>query len=88
MTSQTYIHARIDHELKQQAVAILKSQGWNMADFLRYAVKTVVDEKQVPFKREVPTLSQTETALFAGLERSAQEMTIDNLMAKLGIDEK
>lgn len=39
-----------------------------------------------PTLRPVPTLSQTEMGVFAGIERKAQAMTIDTLMKMMEIN--
>lgn len=85
MTTASYIQVRIDSETKQQAIKILKSQGWNMSDFLRYAVQSVVEQQAIPFKREVPKLSEMDKTVFGKLEQKAKTMTIDSLMKELGI---
>lgn len=85
MATESYIRARIDRETKQQAVEILKSQGWNMSDFLRFAVQSVVEKQTIPFKREVPELSEMDKIVFGKLEQKAKTMTIDSLMEELGI---
>lgn len=85
MANESYIRARIDNETKQQAMEILKSQGWNMSDFLRCAVQSVVNEQKIPFQREVPELSEADIRLFGNIERAAKSMTKESLMKSLGL---
>lgn len=47
----SYISAKIDDSIKKQAIQVLKAQGWNMSDFLRYAVNRVVRENTIPFDK-------------------------------------
>lgn len=85
MANESYIRARIDNKTKQQAIEILKSQGWNMSDFLRFAVQSVVEKQAIPF-REEPTLSKMDKTVFGKLEQKAKAVTIDSLMEELGIN--
>lgn len=52
--SETYIRARIDNDIKDEATAALKAMGLTMSEFLRIAVTRVAKEKAIPFEVKVP----------------------------------
>ncbi|EER46287.1 hypothetical protein AM305_02258 [Actinobacillus minor NM305] len=52
--SETYIRARIDNGIKDEATAALKAMGLTMSEFLRIAVTRVAKEKSIPFDVKVP----------------------------------
>lgn len=51
---ETYIRARIDTNIKDEATSALKAMGMTMSEFLRIAVMRVAKEKAVPFGLKVP----------------------------------
>ncbi len=52
--SETYIRARIDNGIKDEATVALKAMGLTMSEFLRMAVTRVAKEKAIPFEVKVP----------------------------------
>ena len=52
--TESYVRARIDSGLKEEANAALKAMGLSMSDFIRLALTRVAKEKAVPFKVKVP----------------------------------
>ena len=52
--TESYVRARIDSNLKEEASTALKAMGLSMSDFIRLALTRVAREKAVPFKVEVP----------------------------------
>jgi DNA-damage-inducible protein J len=68
--TESYVRARIDSSLKEEANAALKAMGLSMSDFIRLALTRVAREKAVPFKVKVPN-AKTQTALKEVLARQA-----------------
>lgn len=52
--AETYVRARVDTQLKDNATALLETLGLSMSDFIRIALTRVVLEKGVPFEMKVP----------------------------------
>ncbi|MGX2975304.1 type II toxin-antitoxin system RelB/DinJ family antitoxin [Ursidibacter arcticus] len=52
--NETYIRARIDNAIKNEATTALKAMGLTMSEFLRIAVTRVAKEKAIPFEVKVP----------------------------------
>ncbi|MDG2961690.1 type II toxin-antitoxin system RelB/DinJ family antitoxin [Exercitatus varius] len=51
---ETYVRARIDSAIKQEATEALHAMGMNMSDFIRIALTRVAKEKAIPFNIQVP----------------------------------
>ena len=60
--TESYVRARIDSGLKEEANAALKAIGLSMSDFIRLALTRVAKEKAVPFKVKVPN-AKTKAAM-------------------------
>ncbi|MDO4626861.1 MAG: type II toxin-antitoxin system RelB/DinJ family antitoxin [Pasteurellaceae bacterium] len=52
--SETYIRARVDNQIKQDATLALQAMGMTMSEFLRIAITRVAKEKAIPFDIRVP----------------------------------
>ena len=70
--TDSYVRARIDSGLKEEANAALKAMGLSMSDFIRLALTRVAKEKAVPFKIKVPN-AKTAAAMEEVLARQASE---------------
>ena len=68
--TESYVRARIDSDLKEEASAALKAMGLSMSDFIRLALTRVAREKAVPFKVKIPN-AKTKTAMKEVLARQA-----------------
>jgi DNA-damage-inducible protein J len=68
--TESYVRARIDSDLKEEANAALKAMGLSMSDFIRLALTRVAKEKAVPFKVKIPN-AKTKTAMKEVLARQA-----------------
>ncbi|HGO5823107.1 TPA: type II toxin-antitoxin system RelB/DinJ family antitoxin [Mannheimia haemolytica] len=52
--AETYVRARIDSQLKNQANAIFEQMGLSMSDFIRIALTRAVLERGIPFEMKLP----------------------------------
>jgi DNA-damage-inducible protein J len=68
--TESYVRARIDPGLKEEANTALKAMGLSMSDFIRLALTRVAREKAVPFKVKVPN-TKTRLAMKEVLARQA-----------------
>ena len=68
--TESYVRARIDSGLKEEANTALKAMGLSMSDFIRLALTRVAREKAVPFKVKVPN-AKTRMAMKEVLARQA-----------------
>ena len=68
--TESYVRARIDSRLKDEANTALKAMGLSMSDFIRLALTRVAMEKAVPFKIKVPN-AKTRTAMKEVMARQA-----------------
>ena len=86
--STTFVRARIDTDLKNEAAAVLSEMGLTVSDVVRIALTKIAKEKNLPFDFKVPN-SKTITALH---EAEAGEgiksfNSIDELMQDLNSDD-
>jgi DNA-damage-inducible protein J len=68
--TESYVRARIDSGLKEEANAALKAMGLSMSDFIRLALTRVAKEKAVPFKVKIPN-AKTRMAMKEVLSRQS-----------------
>ncbi|MCK3658884.1 damage-inducible protein [Pasteurellaceae bacterium Pebbles2] len=54
MATESYVRARIDNQVKQEAILALQAMGLNMSDFIRIAITKLAKEKAIPFELKVP----------------------------------
>ncbi len=77
--AQTTINVRIDEDLKKQFESFCNETGLNISTAINIFVKTVVREKQIPFKITTDPFYSAEN--MAHLKKS-----IENLNAGKGIE--
>jgi DNA-damage-inducible protein J len=70
--TESYVRARIDSGLKEEANAALKAMCISMSGFIRLALTRVAKEKAVPFRIKVPN-AKTMAALKEVLQSSGTE---------------
>ena len=70
--TESYVRARINSGLKEEANAALKAMGLSMSGFIRLALTRVAREKAVPFKIKVPN-AKTKAAMEEVLARQTSE---------------
>ncbi|CAK7192384.1 hypothetical protein COMNV_00580 [Commensalibacter sp. Nvir] len=51
---ETYVRARIDQDIKEQAEKTLKSMGITTSDYIRIALIRLIDEQAIPFQIKTP----------------------------------
>jgi DNA-damage-inducible protein J len=54
MMADAVVRARIPADMKDQAVAVLRSMGLNASDLIRLTFLRVAEEGRLPFALEVP----------------------------------
>jgi DNA-damage-inducible protein J len=54
MPATTFVRARIDENLKNEAAAVLAEMGLTVSDVVRIALTKIAKEKALPFEMNVP----------------------------------
>ena len=54
MTTDTFVRARINSDVKARATEALKAMGLSVSDAIRLLLMRVADEKRLPFAIQVP----------------------------------
>lgn len=57
----TFVRARIDESLKNEAAAVLAGMGLTVSDVVRIALTKIAREKALPFELRVPNTLTAET---------------------------
>ncbi len=60
MAATTFVRARVDEDLKEEAAEILATMGLTVSDFVRIGLTKVVHEQGLPFDMHVPNKSTAE----------------------------
>lgn len=61
MATTTFVRARIDEKLKEEAAAVLAEMGLTVSDVVRIILTKVAKEKALPFEMRVPNKLTAET---------------------------
>ena len=86
MAATTFVRARIDETLKDEAAAVLAEMGLTVSDVVRIVLTRVAKEKALPFEMRVPNKLTAET--LAKSERGDDvhhARDADDLFGQLGI---
>jgi len=62
MATTEMVRARIDKDVKDEAVSVLKQMGLTLSDLVRVAVTRVAVEKALPFEIKIPN-AETRAAM-------------------------
>ena len=57
----TFVRARVDEELKNEAAAVLAGMGLTVSDVVRIALTKIAREKALPFDMRMPNALTAET---------------------------
>ena len=60
-THTTFVRARVDEDLKNEAAAVLAGMGLTVSDVVRIALTKIAKEKQLPFDMRIPNALTAET---------------------------
>lgn len=86
MANTTFVRARVDEDLKNEAAAVLAEMGLTVSDVVRIALTKIAREKALPFDMRIPNAQTLET--LAEAERGENLHAADDaddLFAQLGI---
>ena len=86
MAVTTFVRARIDEKLKNEAAAVLADMGLTVSDVVRIALTKIAKEKALPFEMRVPNGLTAQT--LAKSERGEDvhhAKDADDLFNQLGI---
>ena len=61
MTATTFVRARVDEALKNEAAIVLAGMGLTVSDVVRIALTKIAKEKALPFDMRVPNKLTAET---------------------------
>jgi DNA-damage-inducible protein J len=62
-THTTFVRARVDEDLKNEAAAVLAGMGLTVSDVVRIALTKIAKEKALPFDMRLPNTLTSETLL-------------------------
>ena len=86
MANTTFVRARVDEDLKNEAAAVLAEMGLTVSDVVRIALTKIAREKALPFDMRIPNAQTLET--LAEAERGENLHAADDaddLFTQLGI---
>lgn len=84
--TETYVRARIDKAVKNEATAALRAAGLSMSDFIRIALTQVAHDKVIPFDLKVPneiTIKAMDEARAKMMRGEARALTPEELFNEL-----
>ena len=61
MAATTFVRARMDEDLKQEAAAVLAEMGLTVSDLIRMTLTRVAKDKALPFELRIPNALTQET---------------------------
>lgn len=86
MTATTFVRARIDEKLKNEAAAVLAEMGLTVSDVVRIALTKIAKEKALPFDMRVPNAVTIKTLKKSDKgEDLHHAKDADDLFGQLGI---
>ncbi len=77
------VRARIDHQTKEEAMAVLASLGMSLSTALRMMLTRVAKDKALPFDPWVPNAETIAAMKQARQEKLPRFASVDALMADL-----
>jgi DNA-damage-inducible protein J len=86
MPAEEVVRARIDKQVKIEAVEVLESMGLPMSDAIRLLLVRVAKDKALPFDIKVP--NETTVATFEATDRGEDVVPCkdaDDMFNKLGL---
>ncbi len=78
----SFVHSRIDEDIKEQASFILEKIGLNVSDAIRLFLNQVVMRKGMPFPVCIPNEETIAAMESADRGEGLEEVTIDQLRAQ------
>lgn len=86
MTATTFVRARIDEKVKNEAAAVLAEMGLTVSDVVRIALTKIAKEKALPFDMRVPNAVTIKTLKKSDKgEDLHHAKDADDLFGQLGI---
>jgi DNA-damage-inducible protein J len=86
MPAEEVVRARIDKQVKMEAVEVLESMGLSLSDAIRLLLVRVAKDKALPFDIKVP--NETTVATFEATDRGEDLVPCkdaDDMFNKLGL---
>jgi len=87
MAANAVVRARIDEQIKKEAVVVLASMGLTVSDAFRLLLTRVAKEKALPFEPLVPNETTIQAMKDAREGKVETFDSIDSLMADLNADD-
>ena len=86
-TANTYVRARIDSRIKEEATEALKAMGLSVSDAIRLLMLRVADEHRLPFEIKVPNITTRKAMAELETGKGKKFPGIDALMDDLHADD-
>ena len=78
-SKQSFVHSRINNDIKEQASLILDKIGLNVSDAIRLFLNQVVMRKGIPFSVNIPNAETIAAMGSADRGEDLEEVTLDQL---------
>jgi DNA-damage-inducible protein J len=85
--TNTVVRARIDQEVKDEAVAVLASIGLTVSDAFRLMMVRIAKEKALPFEPLIPNADTVEAMRAARRGDLKSAVSVDALFTDLNADD-
>lgn len=87
-TKRSFVHSRIDENIKEQASFILEKIGLNVSDAIRLFLNQVVMRKGMPFPVSIPNAETIAAMESAEKGEDLEEITLEQLRAEFKSERK
>ena len=87
MQSNTFVRARIDGKIKEEAAAVLDAMGLTVSDAFRMLLTRIAKERALPFEPLVPNEETIQAMQEARAGRVRTAKSTDDLIALLNADD-
>lgn len=77
--NSSFVHSRIDADIKEQATSILDTIGLNISDAIRLFVTQIVLRKGLPFAVSIPNAETIEAMEAVEKDEGLEVVTLDQL---------
>ena len=82
MTANAVVRARIDEQIKEEAIAVLAAMGLTVSDAFRIMLTRIAHEKALPFEPLIPNAT-TIAAMKESRRGKLETVTLNELQAVL-----
>ena len=87
MSANSVVRARIDENIKEEAIVVLAAMGLTVSDALRMMLTRVAREQALPFKPMAPNATTIKAMRDARRSKTTKHKSIEAFMADLNADD-